>query len=557
MNRHPLFLVILLSVLIIAGCSSRREMAAHLSDIALYINDRPDSALAQLRAIDTTILRSRRDKAQYSLLHAMALDKCYIDVTSDSIIASAARYYRHHGSPDDKMKALFYEGVVYQYSKEYNKAAILFSQAEKWAGKAEDTHAKGILFLAFSEVYRKVLNLDKQQEYVEKALDVLAGTGDSLYDRAFGQLAFPYMFRREWATADSLFQRALEKSRDNPAMMKFIISGYGRMKLLKDTPDPEGAIELFNLKIKEYGGSLAPEEAGAYAYASSLIGDNATTDALTKRFLVMKKDDWIAVLPWMYRISAWRGDYQSAFRYLNESHIEEESTIQNTLKDPITQTLQDFQTLSLERERNRKRIISLFSALLLLIAALFVLIATLRKLNIQHEMDALLSIHESLKMEHQALLIRSEKKNDSSRNKKKDKMYQVQTQLRKERIDSFRKRKVFDYMLWMNENRLLSDANTLKELKTEIMSFYKIERNQKELEKELDTSLDGLVSDLKKELSINVQKDVHFLCLWLLDTKPIVVAEILGMNENAVYIKRSRLKKSIASLGGKYSYLLS
>ena len=128
-------------------------MAAHLSDIALYINDRPDSALAELRAIDTTVLHLRRDKAQYSLLHAMALDKCYIDVTSDSIIAPAAKYYRHHGSPDDKMKALFYEGVVYQYSKEYNKAAVLFSQAENWAGKSEDTHAKGILFLAFSEFF--------------------------------------------------------------------------------------------------------------------------------------------------------------------------------------------------------------------------------------------------------------------------------------------------------------------------------------------------------------------------------------------------------------------
>ena len=84
-----------------------------------------------------------------------------------------------------------------------------------------------------------------------------------------------------------------------------------------------------------------------------------------------------------------------------------------------------------------------------------------------------------------------------------------------------------------------------------------IERNQEELEKELDTSLDGLVSDLKKELNIDSPKDVHFLCLWLLDTKPVVVAEILGINENAVYIKRSRLKKGIAGLGDKYSYLLS
>ncbi len=557
MTMHFKLSTITLSVLIVACCGYRHDTAAHLADIESYINDRPDSALAELRGIDTTILRSRRDKAKYSLLHAMALDKCYIDVTSDSIIASAARYYRHHGSADDKMKALFYEGVVYKYSKEYNKAAILFTQAENWAGKAIDTHAKSILFLTFSELYRKVYNLHKQQEYVEKALSVLSETNDPMYEQALGQLAVPFMMHREWYIADSLFRRAMDHSKGHPQIMRYIISNYGRMKMIQDNPDAEGAISLFNLKIKEYGGALTPEEAGAYAYAYARLGNDDIADAMVQRFESFKGKDRIVVLPWMYRIFAFRKDYESAYRYLSEAQITEESTINNTLEDSITQTLNDYQALSLERERNRKRIISLFSALLLLIAALFVLIATLRKRNIQHEMDALLSIHESLKMEHQALLISSEKKNDSSRNKKKDKIYQVQTQLRKERIDSFRKRKVFDYMLWMNENRLLSDANTLKELKTEIMSFYKIERNQKELEKELDTSLDGLVSDLKKDLSINVQKDIHFLCLWLLDTKPIVVAEILGMNENAVYIKRSRLKKSIASLGGKYSYLLS
>jgi len=557
MTMHFKLSTITLSVLIVACCGYRHDTAAHLADIESYINDRPDSALAELRGIDTTILRSRRDKAKYSLLHAMALDKCYIDVTSDSIIASAARYYRHHGSADDKMKALFYEGVVYKNSKEYNKAAILFTQAENWAGKAIDTHAKSILFLTFSELYRKVYNLHKQQEYVEKALSVLSETNDPMYEQALGQLAVPFMMHREWYIADSLFRRAMDHSKGHPQIMRYIISNYGRMKMIQDNPDAEGAISLFNLKIKEYGGALTPEEAGAYAYAYARLGNDDIADAMVQRFESFKGKDRIVVLPWMYRIFAFRKDYESAYRYLSEAQITEESTINNTLEDSITQTLNDYQALSLERERNRKRIISLFSALLLLIAALFVLIATLRKRNIQHEMDALLSIHESLKMEHQALLISSEKKNDSSRNKKKEKIYQVQTQLRKERIDSFRKRKVFDYMLWMNENRLLSDANTLKELKTEIMSFYKIERNQKELEKELDTSLDGLVSELKKDLSINVQKDIHFLCLWLLDTKPIVVAEILGMNENAVYIKRSRLKKSIASLGGKYSYLLS
>ena len=104
------FAVILPVVIFIVGCGGRREMAEHLADIASYINDRPDSALAELRAIDTTAFHSRKNKAQYSLLHAMALDKCFINMTSDSIIAPAVRYYRHHGTADERMNALHYKG---------------------------------------------------------------------------------------------------------------------------------------------------------------------------------------------------------------------------------------------------------------------------------------------------------------------------------------------------------------------------------------------------------------------------------------------------------------
>lgn len=553
------FAVILPVVIIIVGCGGRREMAEHLADIASYINDRPDSALVELRAIDMNALHSRKYKAQHSLLHAMALDKCYIDMTSDSIIAPAVRYYRHHGTFDDKMKALQYEGKVYQYRGEYNRAAILFSQAEDWASKAKDKHAIALLYLSFSEVYRKVNNLDKQQKYCEKALEVLAGTGDPLYERALGQLAVPYMYRREWATADSLFRRSLESSEGYPAMIKYIINNYGRMKMLQDKPDPAGAIALFKRKMEEFG-SLTVEEAGAYAYACARIGDDATADKLIEQFKGYNEKNWRAVLPWMYRISAFREDYPSAYKYLNEAHRMEESTIQNTLTDSITNELKEYQTLTLERERSRRRTISLLSALLLLSATVIVLLATVRKRDLQHEMDSLLAIQESLRMENEFLktdMAQVTVQSRSAGNKTNNKLKCLQVQMQKERIESFRQRKVFDYVLWMNENHIISDANALKELKDEIMSFYKIERNQEELEKELDTSLDGLITDLKRDLGISKPKDIHFLCLWLLDTKTAVVSEILGMNDNTVYIKRSRLRNSIKNLGDKYGFLFN
>lgn len=530
-------------------------MATHLSDIATYLNDRPDSALAELRAIDTTSLRSRRNMARYSLLHAMALDKCFIDITSDSVISTAARYYRHHGNPDEKMLALLYQGKARRYNGDLKEAAILYSQAEGWAEKATDRHSKAVLYFAITSLYNAVYNLEMEQKYVEKALEVLEGTGDPFYEQAFARLAIPYMMRREWSTADSLFRRGLKASEGYPEMMNFVIYNYGRMKMLQDNPDPEGAIALFKRKIGEYGGSLRPAEAGAYAYASARLGDDATADALIRQFKRFKEKDWNSVLPWMYRISAWRGDYESAYKYINEAGIHQESTVQSTLTDSITQTIQDYREKSLEQEKAKRRTTSLIFISLLLLAAFIILVTALRKRNIQNEMDSLLNIHESLKMEHEALKT-SNRKMVSTGNRNKDRLQEMQVRLQKERLDAFRQRRVFDYVLWMNENNLLSDANTLKEFKEEMMSFYKTERNQKELENVLDETLDGLVSNLKRDLGINKPEDVHFLCLWLLDTKATVVAEILGMNDNTVYIRRSRLKNRILSLGDKYSFLL-
>lgn len=555
MPLHHRISIVFLSMLVVAGCSGRREMAAHLSDIASYINDKPDSALTELRAIDTTSFHSRRNKAQHSLLHAMALDKCFIDITSDSIISTAARYYRHHGNPDEKMLALLYKGKARRYNGDLKEAAILYSQAEGWAEKATDRHSKAVLYFAITSLYNAVHNLEKEQEYVEKALAVLEGTGDPFYEQAFARLAIPYMMRREWSTADSLFRRGLKASEGYPEMMNFVIYNYGRMKMLQDKPDPEGAIALFKRKIEEYGGSLRPAEAGAYAYASARLGDDATADALIRQFKKFQEKDWNAVLPWMYRISAWRGDYESAYKYINEAGIHQESTVQSTLTDSITQTIQDYREKSLEQEKAKRRTTSLIFISLLLLAAVIILVTALRKRSIQNEMDSLLNIHESLKMEHEALKT-SNRKMVSTGNRNKDRLQEMQVRLQKERLDAFRQRRVFDYVLWMNENNLLSDANTLKEFKEEMMSFYKTERNQKELEKVLDETLDGLISDLKRDLGITKPEEVHFLCLWLLDTKATVVAEILGMNDNTVYIRRSRLKNRILSLEDKYSFLL-
>ena len=557
----PLFVC----VLTVIGCG-RREMA-RLDDIESYVQARPDSALAQLRALDPHSLRSRRARARHSLLHAMALDKCYIDVTSDSIIAPAARYYRRHGSADEKMKALYYEGVVHQYRGEFSKAAVLFSRAEEWVSKCKDKHAAAIMFLSFSNVYNSVFNFDKQREYIEKALEILSGSGDPLYGRALGQLAVPYQARREWAKADSLYRSGLAASDGNPYMMQYIISNYGRMKVLQEDPDPEGAMILFNRKVTELGQPLSLREAGAYAYAAVLLGDSSTAESIIDRISSREGNDRVAVLPWLYRISAWKGDYESAYKYLSEAMLAEESDIHETLSESVAQELNNYSRMQLEeKSASLKTAISL--AVLLLALLLFALSGLfVRRRRMEEEISRLLQIQDDLgkRLKSDALLYEKDlsAKSHALSNKKYEnkmlsgKLRDLRFQLDKERLSRFRDIGYNEYLLWMNEQSRFSPAEVMSKLRRNMSLVLSPESDHETLMKRIDGELDGLASSLKEDLGLKDPVDIQFLCYWILDLKTDMISELLKVNASKVYQKRHRMKERVTALNNeRYACLL-
>lgn len=69
-HLFPVFFAIVL----MASCESQ-HMSLSLQEVETFLQDRPDSALAALRALDTTKLNTRALRAHYALLYAMALDK--------------------------------------------------------------------------------------------------------------------------------------------------------------------------------------------------------------------------------------------------------------------------------------------------------------------------------------------------------------------------------------------------------------------------------------------------------------------------------------------------
>jgi len=63
---------------------------------------RPDGASATLETIDTLRLRTESQRARFSLLYIMALNRNWIDTTDLHLILPAVSYYyKNHGSNDD------------------------------------------------------------------------------------------------------------------------------------------------------------------------------------------------------------------------------------------------------------------------------------------------------------------------------------------------------------------------------------------------------------------------------------------------------------------------
>lgn len=150
---RPFILPILLCTtvfLVSCGLRQSHRVAATLDDVESYINDRPDSALAVLNLLDSTDkIHSSALRARFSLLHVMALDKCYEDITVPGLFELVPDWYSKHGTADEKMKAFFYKGRILIDSGNLNDAAVAFYRAESFSDEASDAHAKGLLSLPF------------------------------------------------------------------------------------------------------------------------------------------------------------------------------------------------------------------------------------------------------------------------------------------------------------------------------------------------------------------------------------------------------------------------
>lgn len=544
-GRRDFSFILLIILLTACKPASRLRLTMTLNDVESYINERPDSALSVLQGVDSTALATRALRARHSLLHVMALDKCYKDITAPGLLEPAVAWYENHGTADEKMKTLYYQGRIAQDHKDQNGAAVFYSRAEEYSERVTDRHALGVLYLAEASVYNTVHNLEKEKDYTEKGLSVFRAINDPMQDLALGQLAITYLSLKDWAVADSLFRIGLAASSSNPHAQSVFLSNYAQMKVLQPELEPEIALALLDRKQKELGLSFSPQDAGAYAYALILSGRETDAKGIIKQLESLSNASPLAVESWLSQCASATGDYKLAYESLRRTRLYEDSEIQSTLTDSVSDAISSYLEMSAKQARMQYKIKIAIMSIILLALCLALALAHIRKNKLEADKSRMLDVCSILEKEA------SEQETQTTDLKKQ--LIHFQKIARQERVSRFRQAGRLRTAIWRLDHRgaptwFSEDADMLA-IKKELSQVYDIDDSSEKLVCRLNQELDGAISRLLKQLNLlDKPQDQLFLCCCLLDLPSDVVAAKFGIKPNNVRVRKHRLKEQIAAL---------
>ncbi|MDE7442061.1 MAG: hypothetical protein K2M69_07845 [Muribaculaceae bacterium] len=165
----------------------------------------PDSAMTILDSITLGALSSERDKARHALLRSMALDKTFVDTITFDVLQPAIDCYLEKGTPDEKLRTLYYQGRIYQNRKEDEEAMKCFIKASELKNEITDSIVLGRTFFAMSGLYMLQGRIEKYIHNALLAADIYAGS-DRMDLSLFGLLNAKdgYILLEDKEKADSI-----------------------------------------------------------------------------------------------------------------------------------------------------------------------------------------------------------------------------------------------------------------------------------------------------------------------------------------------------------------
>ena len=345
------FLIPLLLLLVLSSC--RSSISAELSRAETLFQQHPDSSLSCLRRIRQKQLKTKKDRARYSLWMSAALDKNYIDVTSDTLIRKAVDYYSKHGDVRHRMLAWYYEGVVLKNAKEYSAAIIAFEKAEREAISLKDYYQLGLVLRNKANVFSNTYNDNEAIASRKQAISYFSKANATSY-KEFAELALAvdYSNNKQLSLADSLLS-ALRKETNIP-----VISAYCDIRragiLIKIDKSPTIALDYYRQTPLRYYNSLDYARR-ALAHDRLMERDSANHWISIAYASCKNAADTISVNFIYSKILHQRGQNDTAFQIIRDVLAYEDSLTRIQLYQSVSGAQRDYYKSETERQEEQLR----------------------------------------------------------------------------------------------------------------------------------------------------------------------------------------------------------
>lgn len=601
-SRHTIYICGILLFLMITGCRKQYPVEEKLLQAETVMNEHPDSALNLLKGIAQPELQTREHHARYALLYSQALDKNYIDLTSDSLINIAVDYYKDRDDVRAKFLSYYYQGRIYTNANNLTQATLAYMEAEQLVDELGDDYAAGLLYNQMGTIYRDYYDFPKSLESYRLSTEHYHKADKPLH-KFYGMLSQSAIYKTMGKEIDSyyiLYNTLTEARKNNyPSIVRSCLGEL--ITLCLKMNKQEEAVSFYNDLINHY--SIAQMNSSFYASLSLLMAREKNFEK-TRLYMneawkrTRTQSDSINLYYIKAQVEQLSSSYQEAYSDLKQSITLQNRSVREALQQPVLTAQKNFLKQELQHKEYRLRMekyIRLLGFTILLLVTI-IIIAFFRKrfqkslkeklkeqdFTHQEEMKELqqeaLKREESLRSHAAQLEARATlSKEDIERLKKEleeSKMHieearkfreqhQQETDLLKSdnhdallRINKMLKNhfkqieNTYQVLLVKYKTAANRDKAIEEYIQNTTAEFYGSKKADRNLEKLVNELYGDVMRQLRKEIKLPSEEHYRLSCLLLAGLSINFIATLTGETTNAIYKRRDKIREIIKDSNG-------
>lgn len=524
--------IFILAFVFLISCASR-ELEHKLLDIESYIAARPDSALKVLDSIDRDLLSTSELRSHHALLHAMALDKNYIDVSDDSLAMTALDWFDSHGDKKYKVRSLYYLGLSYYYSKEYDKAIIELTKAENLAPSCDSLYW-GMTKSLQGHVYSRTYNFIEEMNCVQKANQIYTEMSEDYYVNVSKyRLARLNMNQGNYKVAQEMYNELLGNHNLTDRILGNSLCSSVYIKVISQDIKPVEIIKLYDDIFARYGNKYMTIS-DWWAYSSVLWKLNKKDDAIKLIEQLDAVDTTSTPSYWKYLMHKSIGENDIALKYFEDSYDKIKYELTQALGQSLALSQRDYYLAQSSITEYKMKIRSLYLIVVLVSSVLLVSILcwiiSTRNKKFREEKEAYIQYVDEITSQ-----LKEIKGNNTLSLKRK------YLDLYKSRFENLR-------VLCDNYLQFQGRDNAEKVMYSKVVSMVDELRadmqDHSKLEAMLNSDLNGIMDNVRREFKLK-EVDYIILSYLIIGFDATTISRLIDSSVNTVYIRKSRIKRMI------------